>query len=916
MVEVVYRGAGMDGVTSNAASEATLLKLLQNFSKGGGDSGKLQKLHDAATTADTKATKKGTKATEEDTSKTKEHSLAVRAAAGVIKELAAGISSLGSMLWNAIGNVVEKIADMGMELVAGGTRLSDFSSHLSGLAKTIPLVGGLLGGALDMLMGIVDKNIDVFRSMADSGITLGTSMFDVYSSAAKAGMNIDLYSGLLTEHSQKLTLAFGSAAGGAKMYTEVLKEIKPLAKDFTALGITLEEYGDMTADFIELQRIQGRLDRMDSRDLAKGTANYIQELDRLAKVTGMTRKQAAEALQAGTSDPRMQAFYSTLDEESALRIKSTLAQLNAANKDIGSAVTDIIATGGVPVTDFGKSLMMITNGEVADWAAALKSGKMTQDEFNAKINGAAEKADEYVKKNAHLIGTMGALNDPILQAALELQKLKGYGEGANQALWEQQEALRKRKETNEAALLDFERAIENVRSQIMNKLVDTGVFEKLGDAIGYLTDWIEGSGFDLALIDMGIWLDTLIEDFKTLSISEMLDKYLWQPLKTAIFGGGPEKTEADLAKSRDARLAAVQAEWDALSANEQDSAANIQKFSEMRNQIEADFQTSVAEVQAAAKNDGESNKGLLGEMFSGILDYLPSMETLGWGLGLVTAAVIAMGVAGVAASPGLLLIGAAFLSIGAAGAGVGYMVEKIAEAVTSLREDIELFSDMNTEKLSEVGNAMTPLTDSILTLAKAGFVANFINDGSFKKLADGIKEFEGIKANEIANIGPAMVALQKGMAAFTGDGVMESVGKVFSSWISGKGDSGGQMKEMADNLKVFGDIDANGLVAVGGAMEGIANFIEVMDDTNIKNVAEAVDELTAAMVRYSEQGNKLTADMQGSFTTAVTAIGGASKGSSEQLVMVNNTLTQLLDATVSGNRTRVATKEAVEDNVG
>ena len=99
-------------------------------------------------------------------------------------------------------------------------------------------------------------------------------------------------------------------------------------------------------------------------------------------------------------------------------------------------------------------------------------------------------------------------------------------------------------------------------------------------------------------------------------------------------------------------------------------------------------------------------------------------------------------------------------------------------------------------------------------------------------------------------------------------------------------------------------------------MEGIANFIEVMDDTNIKNVAEAVDELTAAMVRYSEQGNKLTADMQGSFTTAVTAIGGASKGSSEQLVMVNNTLTQLLDATVSGNRTRVATKEAVEDNVG
>ena len=97
-------------------------------------------------------------------------------------------------------------------------------------------------------------------------------------------------------------------------------------------------------------------------------------------------------------------------------------------------------------------------------------------------------------------------------------------------------------------------------------------------------------------------------------------------------------------------------------------------------------------------------------------------------------------------------------------------------------------------------------------------------------------------------------------------------------------------------------------------MEGIANFIDVMDDTNIKNVAAAVNELTAAMTGYAAQGNKLTADMQGSFTTAVTAIGGSGKGQSEQLVMVNNTLTQLLEATQAGNKVRVATKDAVEEN--
>ena len=72
------------------------------------------------------------------------------------------------------------------------------------------------------------------------------------------------------------------------------------------------------------------------------------------------------------------------------------------------------------------------------------------------------------------------------------------------------------------------------------------------------------------------------------------------------------------------------------------------------------------------------------------------------------------------------------------------MVEQIALAITSLREDMELFTQMDSDKLSEIGESMTPLTDNLLALAGAGFIANFIADDSFKKLADGIKEFNGI----------------------------------------------------------------------------------------------------------------------------------------------------------------------------
>ena len=48
MVQVTYQGGGMDGVTSNAASEATLQLLLKAISGQGGNTGGAQGAFDGA----------------------------------------------------------------------------------------------------------------------------------------------------------------------------------------------------------------------------------------------------------------------------------------------------------------------------------------------------------------------------------------------------------------------------------------------------------------------------------------------------------------------------------------------------------------------------------------------------------------------------------------------------------------------------------------------------------------------------------------------------------------------------------------------------------------------------------------------------------------------------------------------------
>ena len=78
MAEVTYRGGQMDGVTSNAASEATLQRLIQLMEKGGSGGGAatqkmanaVQKEGIALDKKDNTATKDGTEATENQTKAT------------------------------------------------------------------------------------------------------------------------------------------------------------------------------------------------------------------------------------------------------------------------------------------------------------------------------------------------------------------------------------------------------------------------------------------------------------------------------------------------------------------------------------------------------------------------------------------------------------------------------------------------------------------------------------------------------------------------------------------------------------------------------------------------------------------------------------------------------------------------------
>ena len=90
------------------------------------------------------------------------------------------------MAVGAIGNTGQAAADMGMELLAGGNKLSDFSQHATGLISKFPIIGGALGTLGQGMIELLDGQIDSFRNLSSTGVDFGGSMFEIMKQSSEA----------------------------------------------------------------------------------------------------------------------------------------------------------------------------------------------------------------------------------------------------------------------------------------------------------------------------------------------------------------------------------------------------------------------------------------------------------------------------------------------------------------------------------------------------------------------------------------------------------------------------------------------------------------------------------------------------------------------------------------------------------
>jgi len=290
---VEIENVGGDGV----ASEATLLllvKAMEKLAKGQGTDAKkakdaVEKYH--------KEMKSGVKVINDNRKALEENTDAVEEATDATSRLGKGLLGLAV---SGISALAGGIVGLGKELAFGGNQLSDFTRH-------IPVVGNLLGPFAAML----DNSVESFRSLSASGASFNNSITQMRYAAATTELSLDEFQSFVSNNAQSLRLLGGTVTEGVNRFTSInraLKQNTALYDNLLNMGFTVQEINDGLADYTSLQSRLGFLEGQSANQLAAGTANYLKDLDALAKITGRQRDEIAQSMEQNAADASFRAI--------------------------------------------------------------------------------------------------------------------------------------------------------------------------------------------------------------------------------------------------------------------------------------------------------------------------------------------------------------------------------------------------------------------------------------------------------------------------------------------------------------------------------------------------------------------------------------------------------------------------------
>lgn len=902
--KVTVKGGGdFDGAQlDNAASEATLKRLADAFEKKFGNKSKIFEIQE-------KTVKNNITATETSTKKTEAFKDSVTKAGNSTNKFSKNVDD-SAKTQSAYDNTLSRLKD-------NTKKLSDRFSEVGGLA-----IGGLfsgIAGAGKMLLGFFTDGLDSLRQTSQIGATFNNDITELRRAAAAAAMPLDMFTETISKNSQVLAMFGGTVTQGAKRFGDLSKEIRTgsVGEAFMGMGMTMGELNDYLADYLEIEMRSGRIKGRTDAELIQNTQNYILEVDKLAKVTGQSRKQASDALKQNQADARLSVLRRRLSGEQQKTFDQTLGTMRTGLKDAPEAFNSLanMMSGVVkPGDDLARALLG-ADRTLMPFMQAVGRGEISSEEFAERMQKLAPAIQDYTSRVG---GSVVTFNESFAGLENASKSLAAFSQMNDRAA----KAEQARRDTITTALGSFAQTFEKIKGDIMVALIDSKVFDRLKDGLGFIAKLFLDNAHRIgpAIANMIDTFDNFFNRFLDKVDADGIGAAIGDFLKgllANIFGkGGSADQQAKQTQNREA-----------ISKSRSEEARikqEIAKLQEDPNKIDqnaikkiADLDKQLADLENKRKSLVAENNQIEDSVRGGLFSFdwsslstafnavTSALGPLGLALGGFVA--IAVAIPATAAAKLLALGGAIGIAAGGFGyllQGVASVIEQAAKALDMMPASLKKFEELDSERLKVIGPALAELTKPLMQAGFAGVLSSIGGDG-LPKLANSIRDFESVNPEKIKEVGPALEILNRGLAALTGGGqggVLQAFSGAISRFLTG--DNG--LSKFADGFKKFNEIDAGNITTLVSGLDNIktklgedfGNQAKNVDTfaTSIKNLRKDLEALKTTLDSLAK-GSGAFGSGQSALSQVVTQInqvGGGAAGATNAMLEEQRKLNTLM----------------------
>lgn len=493
------------GGKNGVASEVTLKQLQQTMDKIARSKGLNPQEANAGLTNLSKKLESSGKTIGNETGARRDNIDALDDHTGAIRKAGGFLLNFGSAI---VGSGIRSVKGLSEELISGSNNLSDFTQH-------IPLAGGVIS----MFTGVIDNSVNTFQSMAKTGAAFDYSMGQLRSTAARAGLSLEEFAGLVNENAEQFAAFGGTVTQGARRTTQLVSALGGQRESLLAMGLTFEDINEQMTTYQMLTRAGARAETRNRTEQAEAAASLTKNMLTLSKLTGEDIKAQQEKIAQAQMDVAFQRELAKMDEEERQKLNQAMAEAQATGGEVAVNALKAEVLGMPPLTQELQTFVA-TQGEsfrvLQDSVARVRDTSISAEEFEERR---AQRMGDYLETQlaaqnrydtalaagaAGAEGIVATLSEQMGMSANVLMKYvtdTGNGlEFAREAFEEDLASgeIQAGREGELGAMAQFRDALRNARSSLMDNLVNPLlklVTPAIGEATASLDDFTESEAF-------------------------------------------------------------------------------------------------------------------------------------------------------------------------------------------------------------------------------------------------------------------------------------------------------------------------------------------------------------------------------------------------------------------------------------